>query len=223
MKYFTLKWAYAKKHYIWKWMPAILWASNVSLLQKRLTVCWAAFGKVLPAGWGRWSTLFSTSEVISGTLGPVLGHPAQERYRHTSSKGPQRWWRDWSTTPMRKHCEVRLFRLEQRWLRGDQRIQIPAGRVHEDRVRLSSALPSARTRGRGRYLECRRFPLNTRSTAVLCRWRSTGTGCPEAVGSPSWRSPEAAWPWAWAPCSGWPCCSGAGTGGPRRPCLPQPC
>ena len=38
---------------------------------------------------------------------------------------------------------------------------------------------------------------------MLCGCRSTGTGCPEAVGSPHWSSPEAAWPWAWAPCSGW--------------------
>jgi len=40
---------------------------------------------------------------------------------------------------------------------------------------------------------------------VLCRWQSSGTGCPEAVGSPPWGSPAAAWTWPWAPCSGWPC------------------
>lgn len=28
-----------------------------------------------------------------------------------------------------------------------------------------------------------------------------GIGCPEAVGSPRWESPAAAWPWLWASCS----------------------
>jgi len=43
------------------------------------------------------------------------------------------------------------------------------------------------------------------STYVLCGWWSTGTGCPEAVHSFPWRSPEAAWM-----CSGCPCLSGVG-------------
>ena len=30
------------------------------------------------------------------------------------------------------------------------------------------------------------------------------SGCPEAVGSPPWGSPRAAWTWLWAPCSGCP-------------------
>ena len=66
------------------------------------------------------------------------------------------------------------------------------------------------------------LPLSTRQhcCAVWC-W-STGTGCPEAVGSPPWRPSEATWPWAWAPCSGCPCWSRGRPEGSGVPCQPQP-
>jgi len=71
------------------------------------------------------------------------------------------------------------------------------GCVQEDAARLRSVVPSA----------------------VRCR--STGTGCPEAVGSPPWGCSEAAWPWVWAPCSGCLCWSRGGSEGHRGPCQPS--
>ena len=49
------------------------------------------------------------------------------------------------------------------------------------------------------------------SSSVLCSWRSTGTGCPEAVGSPPWRYAKAAWMWAWHPAVGAPAGTGVGS------------
>jgi len=40
---------------------------------------------------------------------------------------------------------------------------------NENRARLCSVVSSARIRGSEHEVEHRRFPLNTRSTAVLCR------------------------------------------------------
>lgn len=68
----------------------------------------------------------------------------------------------------------------------------------------------------------RRLPLNTSSTSAWCGWQSTGTGYPEAVGSPPWRSPATTWPWSCAFCSGWPCWRWGGPEGSRGPCQPQP-
>jgi len=90
------------------------------------------------------------------------------------------------------------------------------------RAHSLSVVSSARTRGHGYVLEHRGLPLNTRNTSELCRWWSTGIGCPEAVGCPPWRTSEAAWPWPCAPCSGWPCWRVSGPEGNRGPCQPQP-
>jgi len=54
------------------------------------------------------------------------------------------------------------------------------------------------------------------SIAVLCRCQSTGTGCPQAVGSPPWGWLKAAWMWAWAPCCGCPYWSGGWARGMQR-------
>lgn len=51
--------------------------------------------------------------------------------------------------------------------------------------------------------------------------KNWSTGVPsEAVGLP-WGCSEAAWLWAWPPCSGYPCWSRSGPEGDRGPCQPQ--
>lgn len=53
------------------------------------------------------------------------------------------------------------------WLKSDYKCL--KGGHQEVRARPCSVVPSSRTRGHGHKLAHRRFPLNTRSTAVLCR------------------------------------------------------
>jgi len=69
-------------------------------------------------------------------------------------------------------------------------------------------------KGTNRSTEC--FLRTWGSTFVLCVWWSSGTDCPEAVGSPPWGSPDVAWLWAWAPCSGWHCWSRGWPRGTQR-------
>jgi len=52
---------------------------------------------------------------------------------------------------------------------------------------------------------------------VLYGRQNTGTGCPKAVRSPPWGSPQ-----PWAPCSGWLCWRCVGPEGCRGPCQQQP-
>jgi len=55
------------------------------------------------------------------------------------------------------------------------------GWCEEDRAKLVAVAPTASLRGSGHNQEHRMLPQSTRSTCVLCRWRSTGTDCPEAA------------------------------------------
>lgn len=49
-----------------------------------------------------------------------------------------------------------------------------------------------------------RFHLNTARHFFMCRWVSTGTGCPEAIEYP-WKASKATCTWSWLPCSGCLC------------------
>lgn len=92
---------------------------------------------------------------------------------------------------------------------------MPEGRVQQDGARLSSVVPSASTRGNGHKLEPKRFCLTIRQ--LFCAVWVTE---PEELLFED--LPKAAWTWAWAPCSGWPCLSRGWTRGPRGPFWPQP-
>jgi len=59
------------------------------------------------------------------------------------------------------------------------------------------------------------------STSVLCSRQSAGTGCPEAVESPPWRSSKSNWPWPWAPSPDVHSAAGVGPGGHKEPCQHQ--
>mgnify|MGYP001852895198 CR=1 FL=1 len=80
------------------------------------------------------------------------------------------------------------------------------GMVRRGRARLLSVAPSARTRGTGHKLEHGRFSLTIRQQLCAVGMMKWWHKHPEAVRSPR-RSPEAAWIWSQAHCSGWPCWS----------------
>lgn len=112
------------------------------------------------------------------------------KYWKKSNRCPPRSW-EWSTS-MRKGGENWV------WRRGGSRgspqyPQFPEGRV--PRSWNQALLNSAQCQNQRRWAHSR-FPLNTRSSSVLCEWWSVDIGFPETVESP-WGSSKAAWTWPW--------------------------
>lgn len=79
----------------WFWQTANrTWARNELLWQKRPKASWAALGRALPRGPGRW--FFPSTQHWwdpSGVLGPVLASPVQERYSFTGAN-PVKGYKD---------------------------------------------------------------------------------------------------------------------------------
>jgi len=95
------------------------------------------------------------------------------RTSHLCLDWSPRWWRDWSTSPVKRglmswDCSAcRRLRSDiknvSKYLKGEN---------SEDKMKLSLVMSSARTRG---------SIWASGSTSVLCRWWSIGTGCPEIL------------------------------------------
>lgn len=125
----------------------------------------------------------STDEDAPGLLCSVLGPPAQERLRHIR-KSPKK------TIKMLKGleqlcCEERLrelgmLSLEVVRLRGILPVCVNTRREGAKNIaRLLPLVPNSRARGSGHKLEHGRFYLRIGVFfSVLCKWESTGTGCP---------------------------------------------
>jgi len=81
------------------------WGNNMPLGQRNLMVSWAALGKALPAGQGRWyfpSTHHWWGHTwITVSSSGFLHARETWTYWRESNQGPHRWWRDRSISPMR--------------------------------------------------------------------------------------------------------------------------
>lgn len=81
--------------------------------------------------------------------------------------------------------------------------------------------PGDKARSTGHKLKRRKLHLTIRICFFpVRRWPSSG--CPAAVDFPPWRSPGAAWPWAWHPALHGPAWAGMGSDRPRDPFPLQP-
>ena len=92
------------------------------------------------------------------------------------------------------------------------------GRCQEDRASLFSAVPSSRSRSSEQWVSSEHRE-HFCAVQVMEHWHKLSR---EAVRSPPWRSPKAAWTWAQAPCSGCPHCSRNQDRWTQRDLPPQP-
>lgn len=108
-----------------------------------------------------------------------------------SSKGQERWLRDWSIWHLKRSLEPGLLSLERRNLLGSL-INVSKylmGTGWED----GSGIPSGRTRGNGPRNKHKKYHLNKRKVFLWWEWSGTGPGCLGSLGCT----------WPWENCSGW--------------------
>lgn len=207
------------------------WESDGHEVEHESAVCpFCTLDNVLSASWAKYlrkvkrsdpSPLFSIGESAPVVLCSVL--VPQYKRDIDMLKSVQR------STTMMEHLSYEE-RIRQLWLFVLEKTQGESMSLNtwresaDDRTMLNSVCPEpGQWRQKSLMNTHRGLPARSgaSSTSVLCRWWRTDTGFPEAVGSSPWRSLEATWTWAWAPCCGSHCCSGAGTRGPRDSFQPQ--
>lgn len=198
------------------WAPTWTWVSSMWLLIRRLIYSWLH--------WASYHQQVMEGDpfpllTAGGHTSPVLDPPVPERHRHTGET-PMESHQDEGTgaSLLSGHRELGLPSLSKRRLGETSSMYINIWREEgckEYRTRLFSVAPSARRKGNGHKQAHKQFSLNMRSISVLSRWRRTGTGCPEADGSP-WRSSKSTWMWPWAPWSECLCWSRVWARGTQR-------
>jgi len=88
-----------------------------------------------------------------------------------------------------------------------QSMCIPEGRALRRQSQALFSETQCQDKGNRHKLE-QEFPSEHQgNNSTLCGQPGTGTGYPEALQSPPWRSSEDTWTCPWTTCSGWPCLS----------------
>ena len=171
------------------WTPS--WTNNVPLWQRQPAVSWGTLEEALPGGWGRWSFLCSlhwwghTWSTVSS-----LGLPSTSEiwsYWRESSKGPWRWLRDWSISPMRKGRESSDCAA---WKREDLRAASSSmcKNIWREGVKKMEPgyfqwCPVTGAQAVGTHWNAGGSVWTSGNTFLLCERLTTGMGCPERLRS----------------------------------------
>lgn len=140
-------------------------SNNVMLWQIRTRASWSARGRAWPAGQRMWSpSPAQHCRELSGVLGPVHGLPSTTQTWIYSGWGPAKGHKgdeeptgsllceeaggDRTTLPGEEKAQRGILIGMYKYLKGG---------CKADRARLSSVVPSGRTRGNEHKLKCVRF------------------------------------------------------------------
>lgn len=178
------------------WTPSWMWASNVSLPQRRLLVSWAA---LCEAGWGKW--YFPSTHLWHGHTWRYCVQFCALQYKRDLDilerdqlsgtkiiKGLDRLSYD---KRLRDLC---LFSVEKRRLKEQLIMHIQTWGKNAKKMGWGTCQCCSEAGQEAVGTSWNMLHLNINKSFVLCRWQSTGTASPEILCSVSlWRSPKAIW------------------------------